>query len=439
MVRAARFGAVLVNLAWRRSRGLVWLKVQSSAASAHPPDEVWSLVSDFCAAWHPAVDHMVAERSPVGGLVRKFRVQGDDTIYRERLTYKSDSERCYAYTHIEGIDGVQSYDARLTVAETAEGCIITMGAELHAPSSRAQEIAAGTQVVFDMGVAAIAQLAGSLNVAIETVTVEGPAQLAVSVAGQAGSTVCLFLHGIGGNRTNWDSQLRAVAPQCRAAAMDLRGYGDSRLSAEQSSVEDYCADILRVMDALKADRLVLCGLSYGAWIATSFAMRHPEKLTALVVSGGCTGMSEAGASEREAFRRSREEPLNAGQTPADFAAQVVDVISGPTASDADRATLHRSMAAIPAQTYADALRCFTNPPGQFDFAKLTLPVLLMTGEFDRLAPPAEIKSVAERIWQASSDPDVSFEIIQDAGHVCNLEGAAAYNAHLTAFLGRVLA
>ena len=48
-------------------------------------------------------------------------------------------------------------------------------------------------------------------------------------------------------------------------------------------------------------------------------MRYPEMLAGLVLSGGCTGMSEAGPEEREAFRVSREVPLNAGQVPADFA------------------------------------------------------------------------------------------------------------------------
>jgi hypothetical protein len=48
-----------------------------------------------------------------------------------------------------------------------------------------------------------------------------------------------------------------------------------------------------------------------------------------VLSGGCTGMSEAGPDEREAFRVSREVPLNAGQVPADFAPAVVKVLAGP--------------------------------------------------------------------------------------------------------------
>lgn len=425
------------------------LRVHSSANTQATADQAWAVVQDFCAPWHPAIDQMTAERSSGGGLVRAFSIKGEGKTYRERLTYFSSSDRIMAYTHLEGIEGVERYDARLTVSPARGGATITMSAELTAPAARAKDIADGTQAIFDDGTAVIAKLAQGVDgvspapaktepIELQSRTLDDLPRLALSTAGAPSDVLCLFLHGIGGNRSNWDAQLAAVALYCQTAALDLRGYGDSTLGANQSTVDDYCADILHVMDKLGAKKLVLCGLSYGAWIATSFAMRYPDKLVALIVSGGCTGMSEAGADERDAFRLSREVPMNEGQTPADFAPSVVAVIAGPTAPDSARAALLASMKAIPTQTYADALRCFTNPLEKFDFSKVVLPVLLMTGEHDRLAPPSEIKSVAERIWDASPTPDVRFEMIANAGHVCNLEQPAAYNAILTDFLQRVL-
>ena len=184
---------------------------------------------------------------------------------------------------------------------------------------------------------------------------------------------------------------------------------------------------------------MLVGLSYGSWIATSFAMRHPGMLAGLVLSGGCTGMSEASLEEREAFRVSRKVPLDAGQTPADFAPAVVKVLAGPNASDAVKKQLLNSMAEIPAATYRDALVCFTNPSGRFDFSRLTMPVLMMTGEHDRLAPPTEIRGVAERILAQAARPNVRYETIADAGHVCNLEQPDAYNRILLEFLSGLAA
>jgi pimeloyl-ACP methyl ester carboxylesterase len=134
--------------------------------------------------------------------------------------------------------------------------------------------------------------------------------------------------------------------------------------------------------------------------------------------------------------------LNAGQTPADFAPVVLGVISGPNASDDVRQQLLESMSAISVHTYRDALNCFTNPAETFDFSRLTMPVLMMTGEHDRLAPPAEIRGIANRIVDAvtvveNQFPDVQFEIIDRAGHVCNLENPQRYNHLLQQFLHRV--
>jgi len=167
-------------------------------------------------------------------------------------------------------------------------------------------------------------------------------------------------------------------------------------------------------------------------------MRFPEKLVGLVLAGGCTGMSEAKAPEQDAFRQSREVPLSKGQTPADFAPDVVDMIAGPDAGSEVRAELLQSMQAISAETYLDALRCFTNPLEKFDFSKVDVPVLMMTGAHDRLAPPDEIRNVAHRIWIRASPADVRFETLPDAGHVCNLERPDLFNTYLSQFLARVV-
>ncbi len=422
------------------------------------PEDLWPTARDFCGLWHPFLASIKAERGEKGAVIRRFTAHGEDTVYREQLTYLSDSDHTLAYTHLEGIRGATRYNARLTITpREAGGSVLTWTAEIEAPGPRAAEIAKGTAPVFEAGIEAILSRAGQQifvenqkapmvdenRGALTDIVLEGTPRLGLTHTARKGDTLVLFLHGIGGARQNWARQVAQVGHLMTACAMDLRGYGASTLGFRQSNVDDYCDDILRVMQHFGAKKLVLVGLSYGSWIATSFAMRHPELLAGLVLSGGCTGMSEAGPEEREAFRVSREVPLNAGQVPADFAPAVVKVIAGPEAPDMVRAELLASMSAIPAATYRDALVCFTNPLERFDFSKLTMPVLLMTGEHDRLAPPSEIRAVAGRILDAAPQmqnarPDVRYETLAGVGHVCNVEGPAAYNAALIPFLGRLI-
>ncbi len=411
------------------------------------PQDIWAVAQDFAGLWHPMVEWMELEPREDGQIIRRFAAKGDDTILRERLTYLSHSDHTLAYVLLDGIAGAHSYEARLKVTGTITGSTLTWHADIEAPPARAQEIAEGTKLVFDTGIAALADAPPqkpphketSKTGPRSTCSIGNTPRLALTVAPEGMShtkTLCLFLHGIGGNRTNWDSQLAALGKFMPMAALDLRGYGDSTLGFAQSQLDDYFEDILTVVAEFKAEQLVLCGLSYGAWIAASFALRHPEMMAGLVLCGGCTGMSEADPDEREAFCLSREVPLDAGQTPADFAESVVNVIAGPDATPAVRRTLTASMIAIPAQTYRDALTCFTHPLERLDFSKANFPVLMMTGEHDRLAPPSEIRAVSQRFVQAGA-PFVQFEVIADAGHVCNLERPDAVNAHLGAFLDRL--
>jgi pimeloyl-ACP methyl ester carboxylesterase len=418
VVRANRWPIIQINMTRRE----VHIHSEVSASA----DAVWTIAREFCGMWHPAFETCIAEQ---GGRVRCFTVKGEDTIYREQLTYFSDSGRGYRYKHLEGIRDVENYDAIFTVTEIDDlRCCIDWRATLTAPEPRAAVIAEGTGLVFQMGIDAIKSLVP------REVILSGSPTIALTVAGRPSDTLCLFLHGIGGGRRNWTQQLPVAAQLMQSAAMDLRGYGDSQIGPGPSIVEDYCDDILRAMTQLHATRVVLCGLSYGSWIATSFAMRHPEKLAGLILSGGCTGMSEASGEERDRFRMSREVPLDEGKTPKDFAPAVVNMIVSPHATEATRQELFNSMAAIPTATYRDALQCFTQPQEQFDFSKLNMPVLFITGEHDRMATPSEIRGVSLRVLKAAKTPNVRFEVIAGAGHVCNVEAPLSYNFLLETFL-----
>ena len=451
LARARRCGVgQSIHQSQNKKMGVQRVRVERQLPIA--PDLIWAQVRDFCALWHPAVDTMKKHIDDTGHIIRRFTVQAENTVYQERLIWFSDSERTMKYTHVDGIVGVNSYVATLSVSENGMyKCSVSMSAEIAASEPRLSEIASGTRAIFESGLAALRDFPtpqeykvdahSSDSVRIDHLMIKRDHRIATSFTKGpplSTQTICLFLHGIGGNRHNWNAQLRVLAPICTAVAMDLRGYGDSHLGPSQSTVEDYCADILKVLDEFDAQNVILCGLSYGAWIATSFAMRHPSKLAALVLSGGCTGMSEASKAEQNVFRESRELPLSRGETPADFAPKVVSLIAGPNCATDVKKELLSSMKSIQPATYRDALHCFTTPTEVFDFAKITVPTLVMTGEHDALAPPQELKAISNRILDMSPIPDVRFEKIGGAGHVCNLEQPEAFNAPLQALVRRVV-
>jgi len=426
----------------------------NSLVEVEDGDAAWLYIRDFASDWHPDIVTITPSVDASGAIVREF-TGSDGSLYREQRTYFSDTDNLLRYAMTSGIDGVEAYSGEASVLNNT----VNWSCSFSANNKIGPLVAAGSKVIFDNGLEWLQNNAGKAefkrqetkkpkaikgNGSLRSESVAGETALSVqttSPVGQPCWTLVLFLHGIGGNAANWKEQLKPLGQSYVAAALDLRGYGKSKLGESQTRVDDHCADILQVMKHFGARKLVLVGLSMGSWIATSFAMRHPQLMAGLVLAGGCTGMSEADADERNRFLAARAEPLAAGKTPKDFAAGVVDVIAGPNATEKQRDNLHQSMASITSETYLDALNCFTQPVEVFDFTRINCPVLLITGEHDRLAPPDEIRQVSLRIYNDKTDagalPDVCFEIIEGAGHLCNIEKPVQFNHLLTQFLNRI--
>lgn len=88
---------------------------------------------------------------------------------------------------------------------------------------------------------------------------------------------------------SWD-EFRAVLPLLgrtrRAIAMDTIGFGDSsRLPAGGYSVERWADVVVSLLDALGIDRATVVGHHTGGYVATEVAASHPERVTAVVLSG----------------------------------------------------------------------------------------------------------------------------------------------------------
>src|SRR3989441_9100002 len=137
------------------------------------------------------------------------------------------------------------------------------------------------------------------GVGVETLFVEPAPRLAVSVEGSG--PLVLFLHGIRGNRRNWNLQLPVFAQHFRAAAWDARGYGDSDDYDGPLHFDHLTGDVLRVAEHLKADKLHLVGLSMGGRIARNVALHYPERLHSLTLINSTPGFDSLSTDQVRKF------------------------------------------------------------------------------------------------------------------------------------------
>ena len=99
-------------------------------------------------------------------------------------------------------------------------------------------------------------------------------------------TPVIFLHGMPGDYSQWDSVLDGVleahSDRLHCFAPDLLGCGESD-SALGSSIQNQGEALLAFMDALDLQRVWLVGTSVGAWIACHLAITHPDRVIGLVL------------------------------------------------------------------------------------------------------------------------------------------------------------
>ncbi len=102
----------------------------------------------------------------------------------------------------------------------------------------------------------------------------------------------------------WRHWLLDLARHNRLIRYDERGCGLSDWDVEDISFEAWVSDLEAVVDAVGLDRFALLGISQGGPIAMTYAARHPERVTRLVLHGtylrgwGRRGLSDDALAQR---------------------------------------------------------------------------------------------------------------------------------------------
>jgi len=88
------------------------------------------------------------------------------------------------------------------------------------------------------------------------------------------------------NSPVWSHFLAELCRHHRLVRYDERGTGLSDWKAEEMSFEAFVADLEAVVEAAGLGRFALIGVSQGCAISVAYAVRHPERVTHLVLMGG---------------------------------------------------------------------------------------------------------------------------------------------------------
>lgn len=250
--------------------------------------------------------------------------------------------------------------------------------------------------------------------------------------------VMVFVHGWGGSGRYWRSTAEAIADNFDCLIYDLRGFGRSLLTQDSLNLgyemADYADDLAALLDALGLQRVYLNAHSMGASIATCFLNRYHQRVHQAILT--CNGIFEYDAKAFAAFHK--------------FGGYVVKFrydwfLKVPFADRMFMARfLHRPIAKsdrlafledfLLADYQAAVGTIYTSVSEQAvtimpqEFASLTVPTLMVSGEKDIIIP-------AEMGRQAAALNDkIQYAELAKTSHFPMLEDPAAYLNTIREFL-----
>jgi non-heme chloroperoxidase len=272
---------------------------------------------------------------------------------------------------------------------------------------------------------------GRPNLATTTVTGGGGVQLHVVEAGNPKGRPIVFIHGLSQCWLAWSRQLSSdLAEDYRLVAMDLRGHGRSEQPSEgYNDSRLWADDINAVIRALRLDRPVLCGWSYGPLVILDYLRHYGEDGIGGVIFVG--SITKLGSDEAMSVIT----PELLSLVPGLFATDVGECVRSlesflrmcfaqePSADDL-YLMLGYNVSVPPHVRQALFSRAFDNDDL---LPKIRKPVLITHGAEDAVVKPAVVDQHKAGVAHAQ------IHMMANAGHAPFWDDAATFNRGLRAF------
>jgi len=271
----------------------------------------------------------------------------------------------------------------------------------------------------------------SAAVKTRTISVAGHA---VEIAEAGSGPALLYLHGfadVHGASSAFLPFHEALAKSFRVIAPAHPCCAGSDEDDDIETMDDLAFRYAETMDALGLDKVAIAGACVGGWIAAELAVRHPERVTHLVLIGA-SGLEVPDQPIGDLFWEAQ--PRNG----ADYSGMRRLLFGRDDAPEAvtlfpdSRGDMGRELMRYKTMRFAS--RIGFNPPYFYDrhlrrrLHRYGGPSLVLWGEHDRMVPRAHGEAYAKELAGAE------FRVIAEAGHSPQVERPAETAALISTFL-----
>lgn len=270
--------------------------------------------------------------------------------------------------------------------------------------------------------------------------------------------VMVFIHGWAGSARYWQNTANVLSEQFDCLLYDMRGFGrsggkptiaeaseavaESESPQEESQaireltyeLEEYADDLAALLDGLHLQRVYINAHSMGASVATLFFNRYPQRVERGILT--CSGVFEYDEKSFSAFHKFggyvvKFRPKWLSKIPFVDRMFMARFLHSSIPHSERQAFLEDFLEADYDAALGTIFTSVSKAQSEVmpqEFAKLTVPTLLVAGEYDKIIP-------AEMGRQAAALSDkVEFVMIRNTAHFPMLEDAPTYLQRVQEFL-----
>jgi 3-oxoadipate enol-lactonase len=254
------------------------------------------------------------------------------------------------------------------------------------------------------------------------------------VHGRDDAPPLLLVMGMGFSSRAWHTLPAQLRQDFRVIQFDNRGTGRSSVPRGLYRIRDMADDAAAVLDAAGVDAAFVFGISMGGMIAQELALRYPRRVRALALGATFAGhLRSRKPSLRTGYDLLRSMVRGQRSIPAHVARLLVSPAHYAADPEAFVAWL-RKTEHVPRRIALRQITAVALHETSARLRDLRVPTLVITGDADRLVPPANSLKLAALI------PGARLVLLPGAGHVFPVERPRETIAALKEFfLGRATA
>ncbi|MCR4774371.1 MAG: alpha/beta hydrolase [Prevotella sp.] len=265
------------------------------------------------------------------------------------------------------------------------------------------------------------------------VEISGGARLYYEEKGK-GSPV-IFLHGHSLDTRMWDGQFDVLAKNHRAIRFDFRGYGRSSEQVEGFQFT-HLDDLVTLMDSLHIDKAHIVGLSMGGFIGSEMLAIYPQRMISATLASGLIHSSKGPSQpmdSAEIAKRDREIAALKKRGVEKMKQEWLDnlVASGGTQREKIRRPLKKMIADWSAwqPLHKEARVLYAKDAyDKLKAEKSLIPTLIIMGNAE---------GMPKRPQMLDFLPNGKFVIMDDCGHMLNMEKPREFNSLLSHFIDSI--